>query len=59
MPETSGVRRIALSGHGADLDLERAREAGFDEHLLKPVEAVTLVSAIRRVLGREEGSGAS
>jgi PAS domain S-box-containing protein len=59
MPETSGVRRIALSGHGADMDLERAREAGFDEHLLKPVEAVTLVSAIRRVLGREEGSGAS
>jgi CheY-like chemotaxis protein len=41
------------------MDLERAREAGFDEHLLKPVEAVTLVSAIRRVLGREEGSGAS
>ncbi len=52
MPETAGIRQVALSGHGGDLDLERARQAGFDEHLLKPVEAETLVSAIRRVVGR-------
>jgi signal transduction histidine kinase/ActR/RegA family two-component response regulator len=53
MPETGGIRLIALSGHGGDLDLERAQKAGFDEHVLKPVEAETLVSAIRRVLERD------
>jgi PAS domain S-box-containing protein len=52
MPETAGIRQVALSGHGGDQDLERARLAGFDEHLLKPVEAETLVAAIRRVVGR-------
>jgi len=29
---------IALSGHGSASDVEEAREAGFDQHLLKPAE---------------------
>jgi CheY-like chemotaxis protein len=27
---------VALTGYGRDDDVQRAREAGFDEHLLKP-----------------------
>jgi CheY-like chemotaxis protein len=29
---------VALTGWGQDKDRERAREAGFDRHLVKPVE---------------------
>ena len=32
-----GVRLVALTGYGAEEHRRRAREAGFDEHILKPV----------------------
>jgi PAS domain S-box-containing protein len=44
-----GIRGIALSGFGMDDDLRRSREAGFVEHLVKPVDFNRLESAIRRV----------
>jgi PAS domain S-box-containing protein len=34
---TQCPRLIALSGYGLPMDVMRAREAGFDEHLVKPV----------------------
>lgn len=37
-PETRNVRLIAVTGFGAPEDMTRAREAGFDAHLLKPVD---------------------
>jgi signal transduction histidine kinase len=40
---------IAMSGFGMDEDLERSREAGFSEHLIKPVEFPSLHQAIVRV----------
>jgi signal transduction histidine kinase len=33
-----GARLVALSGYGQPDDLRRSREAGFDEHLVKPVD---------------------
>lgn len=33
---------VAVTGWGSDTDKVRAREAGFDEHLTKPVDADTL-----------------
>jgi CheY-like chemotaxis protein len=45
---------IALTGYGQPDDLERAREAGFDAHLLKPVDPDTLahvLSALPRTRG--------
>jgi CheY-like chemotaxis protein len=36
-PETAGARLIAISGYGQPKDRERARAAGFDLHLTKPV----------------------
>jgi CheY-like chemotaxis protein len=37
-PGLEKVRLIAVSGFGGDEDRARSREAGFDYHLLKPVE---------------------
>ncbi|RYD39134.1 MAG: response regulator [Verrucomicrobiaceae bacterium] len=42
MSETSNVRIIAMSGYGSDEDIARGKEAGFDEHLVKPVETAVL-----------------
>ena len=34
----TSTRIIALTGYGQDEDRQRALEAGFDEHMVKPVE---------------------
>ncbi len=43
---TRGATLIALTGYGQDEDRERTRAAGFDEHLVKPVD----MNALRRLL---------
>lgn len=37
-PEMTGLRIIAISGYGSDEDRELSRAAGFDCHLVKPVD---------------------
>ena len=37
-PATAGVVIIALSGYGQESDREKTRVAGFDAHLVKPVD---------------------
>lgn len=37
---------IAISGYGQETDRERAREAGFDDHLIKPVDMEVLRAAL-------------
>lgn len=44
-----GLRGIAMSGFGSDTDLSQTKEAGFLEHLIKPIDAKTLDAAIQRV----------
>lgn len=41
---------IALSGFGAEADVNKARESGFSEHLTKPINFDRLEDAIRRLL---------
>jgi PAS domain S-box-containing protein len=41
---------IAVSGYGAPEDVQRSREAGFIEHLVKPVSGERLLAAIERAL---------
>jgi CheY-like chemotaxis protein len=43
-----GLAGIAVSGYGMDDDLKRSREAGFREHLVKPVGLEQLRDAIAR-----------
>ena len=53
-PQTRKIGLIALTGHGQEEDRRRALEAGFDVHLVKPVnpdllnEAVEALSSERR-----------
>jgi CheY-like chemotaxis protein len=37
---------VALTGWGRDHDRNRTRDAGFDEHLVKPIGAKTLQSVL-------------
>ena len=37
-PERGAFRLVALTGWGQQVDRERTREAGFDDHLVKPLQ---------------------
>ncbi|HWU87545.1 MAG TPA: response regulator [Kofleriaceae bacterium] len=39
------IRLVALTGYGSERDRQRSREAGIDEHLLKPIEVALLTRA--------------
>jgi hypothetical protein len=41
---------IALTGFGMDSDIQRCLEAGFAEHLTKPINVKALEAAIDRVV---------
>jgi CheY-like chemotaxis protein len=41
------IRIVALTGYGQESDQAQSREAGFDEHLLKPIS----LDALQRALG--------
>jgi CheY-like chemotaxis protein len=47
-PGLQEVRLVAVTGFGQEADRGRAREAGFDEHLVKPVE----IEALRLLMDR-------
>ena len=41
-----GIRLVAVTGYGQLEDRERTRAAGFDTHLVKPVELKELRAAL-------------
>ena len=47
MPGGRKVLLVALTGWGQDKDRERTRNAGFDHHLVKPVDPATLAEILR------------
>jgi PAS domain S-box-containing protein len=47
-----GVKGIAMSGFGSEKDVQRSREAGFDLHLVKPVDLHRVVDAIESLAKR-------
>lgn len=49
-PATRSIALIALSGYGRPEDIEAARSAGFDLHLIKPVSLEQISAAIKTVL---------
>jgi signal transduction histidine kinase len=49
MPQTAHAVFIALTGYGQPEDRERARAAGFDHHLTKPVAAAELARLLAGV----------
>jgi signal transduction histidine kinase/ActR/RegA family two-component response regulator len=50
---------IAMSGYGMHEDRRRSHEAGFSEHLVKPIDLPQLISAIRRVTDNRGRNGES
>jgi signal transduction histidine kinase/CheY-like chemotaxis protein len=47
--ETAGATLVALTGYGQSDDRERAREAGFDRHLVKPADLSELLRILTQV----------
>ena len=52
-PESQQTRLLALSGWGQEKDRERSRAAGFEHHLVKPVD----LELLRGLLSRPSGHG--
>jgi CheY-like chemotaxis protein len=50
-----GIKGIALSGYGMEEDQRRSREAGFIDHVIKPVNFGQLTATIRRVAAGSAG----
>jgi signal transduction histidine kinase len=49
LPGTENVRLVALTGYGQAEDRQRAQAAGFDDHLVKPVDLSTLQQSIAQL----------
>jgi CheY-like chemotaxis protein len=47
---------IAVSGYGSNTDQQLSREAGFDEHLTKPVDLERLNRLLREKVGLKRGA---
>lgn len=56
LPGGAGRTLVAVTGWGQPQDRERARDAGFDQHLVKPVDVDRLVNLIATKL---EGSAST
>ena len=48
-PETAGAVLIAVTGYGQEHDREATRVAGFDHHLVKPLDTAYLLALLARV----------
>ena len=46
LPGLAGIRLIALTGYGQESDRQRTRAAGFDHHLVKPVDFDVLEAVV-------------
>lgn len=50
-PATAGIPVLILTVHGQTEDVERAREAGCDAYVVKPMEPADLIQTIQEMLG--------
>jgi CheY-like chemotaxis protein len=46
--ELCDARIVAITGYGQDRDRQRARDAGFDQHMVKPVNVNDLEDLLER-----------
>lgn len=52
VPELASVPAIALTGFGMKTDIERALEAGYNAHAVKPIDAAQLSRLIRSLCSK-------
>jgi CheY-like chemotaxis protein len=58
LPEGQGIKLLAVTGFGQPEDRQKAIDAGFDAHLVKPLNYEELVSIIRPEAGECRGGEA-
>ncbi len=56
-PWGAAILIVALTGWGQEEDKSRSRAAGFDRHLVKPVEPLTLEGLLDAIPGSDSGIG--
>ena len=49
-PRLKTVKLVAMTGYGNEADRQLAKEAGFDKHLVKPVDFPTVKSLLITML---------
>jgi two-component system cell cycle response regulator DivK len=58
-PATAGIPVVALTAHVMRGEETRAREAGFDAFLTKPIDTLAFRETLRRFLGDVRGNQAN
>jgi CheY-like chemotaxis protein len=56
-PATSALRLIAVTGYGLAEDQRRGLEAGFDVHMVKPVDVTSLIEQLAEPADQPAGAG--
>jgi signal transduction histidine kinase/CheY-like chemotaxis protein len=56
-PDTRSIYLVALTGYGQPEDRRRALDAGFDEHLVKPLDLTRLNELLERGVVRARNAG--
>jgi CheY-like chemotaxis protein/anti-sigma regulatory factor (Ser/Thr protein kinase) len=57
LPHLRRMKLIALTGYGQESDRHKSRKAGFDHHLVKPVDLVLLESVLAELIEQSDGGG--
>jgi CheY-like chemotaxis protein len=52
VPGYADVPLVAMSGHDREVDKEEARQAGFDQHMAKPVDVEKLTDLVNDLIER-------
>ena len=52
-PETENAFIVAVTGYGLEADRQHAREAGFDHHIVKPVDPAELQGLLANLAGQQ------
>ena len=55
LPDLNGMKLIALTGYGQESDRRKSQEAGFDHHLVKPVDLDRLCRRLVPTAGSSAG----
>jgi CheY-like chemotaxis protein len=55
LPQTQNIELVAVTGYGQEADRRRTQEAGFGEHMVKPVD----LDRLRDWLARKQAQGAA
>jgi CheY-like chemotaxis protein len=45
-PKTAKMHLLAITGYGSERDRQRSKEAGFERHLVKPVDPAVLAELL-------------